>query len=148
MLPTLFNQLDLLKEKKFIHRQAQFDAINSLGYLIWGTEETQTEQKVINNILCGLMVDENSESVAIEPEKQLIIDQWLDAIINQLPGWKKLSRNDARQLFLQRPGELWLNEQEIKITVEHQPFDVLLTDWPWPLNIAKFPWLDRPLRID
>ncbi|WP_323839838.1 contractile injection system tape measure protein [Photorhabdus africana] len=148
MLPTLFNQLDLLKEKKFIHRQAQFDAINSLDYLIWGTEETQTERKVLNNVLCGIMADENSKSTSLEPEKQLIITQWLDVVINQLPGWKKLSRNDARQLFLQRPGELLINEQEIKITVEHQPFDVLLTDWPWPLNIAKFPWLDRPLRID
>ncbi|MCA6223151.1 contractile injection system tape measure protein, partial [Photorhabdus antumapuensis] len=103
MLPTLFNQLDLLKEKKFIHRQAQFDAINSLDYLIWGTEKVPSERKTLNNLLCGLMADENSESISIEPEKQLIIDQWLGAVINQLPGWKKLSCNDVRQLFLQRP---------------------------------------------
>ncbi|WP_338011053.1 contractile injection system tape measure protein [Photorhabdus temperata] len=72
-------------------------------------------------------------------KKKLIIEQWLDAIINQLPTWKKLGRNDVRQLFLQRPGELLIDNQEIKITVQHQPFDLLLTDWPWPLNIAKFP---------
>ncbi|MCW7760558.1 contractile injection system tape measure protein [Photorhabdus luminescens] len=148
MLPALFNQLGLLEEQKFTHRQAQFSAVNFLDYLIWETEETPTEQKVLNNVLCGLMADENSESISIEPEKQLIIDQWLSAVINQLPGWKKLSCNDVRQLFLQRPGELLINEQEINITVENQPFDVLLTDWPWPLNIAKFPWLDRPLRIN
>ncbi|KMW71348.1 hypothetical protein TI10_20975 [Photorhabdus luminescens subsp. luminescens] len=148
MLPILFNQLGLLEDQQFIHRQAQFSAINFLNYLIWGNEEIQTEQNILNNVLCGLMVDGMIELVPIEPEKQLIIDQWLDAIISQLPGWKKLSRNDVRLLFLQRPGELLINEQEIKITVEHQPFDILLSDWPWPLNIAKLPWLDHPLKID
>ncbi|MCW7549156.1 contractile injection system tape measure protein [Photorhabdus sp. APURE] len=148
MLPALFNQFSLLEEQKFIHRQAQFSAVNFLNYLIWGKEEIPRERKMLNNVLCGLMVDEMIQLLPLEPEKQLIIDQWLDAIINQLSGWKKLSRNDVRQLFLQRPGALLINEQEIKITVEHQPFDVLLDDWPWPLNIAKLPWLDHPLKID
>ncbi|MCC8459792.1 contractile injection system tape measure protein [Photorhabdus aegyptia] len=148
MLPSLFNQFGLLEEQKFIHRQAPFSAINFLNYLTWGNEEIQTELNILNNVLCGLMVNEPIELAPVEPEKRLIIDQWLDAIVSQLPGWKKLTRNDARQLFLQRPGELLISDQEINITVEHQPFDMLLTDWPWPLNIAKLPWLDHPLKID
>ncbi|WP_289993351.1 contractile injection system tape measure protein [Photorhabdus laumondii] len=148
MLPALFNQLGLLEGKKFIHRQAQYHAVNFLDYLIWGTDETPAERKKLNNILCGLMINENTESISVEPEKQLITTQWLDTIITQLPGWKKLSCNDVRQLFLQRPGELLVNEQEIKITIQPQPFDALLADWPWPLNIAKLPWLDRSLLID
>ncbi|ETS30590.1 hypothetical protein BB987_01950 [Photorhabdus temperata] len=148
MLPALFNQLGLLDAQKFIHRQAQFNAVGFLDYLIWGNEEVQTEQKILNNILCGLMADEFIELAPLEPEKQLIIEQWLDAVISQFPTWKKLSRNDARQLFLQRPGELLIDDQEIKIKVQHQPFDLLLTDWPWPLNIAKLPWLKSPLQID
>ncbi|RAX04352.1 MULTISPECIES: contractile injection system tape measure protein [unclassified Photorhabdus] len=148
MLPVLFNQLGLVEEKNFIHHQAQFRAVDSLDYLIWRSEETQVGRKILNNVLCGLMIDEETQSISIEPEKQLIIEQWLDAIIAQLPGWKKLSHNDVRQLFLQRPGELLIDEQEIKITIQHQPFDLLLTDWPWPLNIAKLPWLNLPLQID
>ncbi len=118
MLPALFNQLGLLEGKKFIHRQAQYHAVNFLDYLIWGTDETPAERKKLNNILCGLMINENTESISVEPEKQLITTQWLDTIITQLPGWKKLSCNDVRQLFLQRPGELLVNEQEIKITIQ------------------------------
>ncbi|NHB91840.1 contractile injection system tape measure protein [Photorhabdus cinerea] len=148
MLPTLFNQLGLFKKQKFIHRQAQFSAVDLLDYLIWGNEEAQTERKILNRVLCGLIADEDTESIPIEPEKQLVTEQWLDAVISQLPAWKKLSRNDTRQLFLQRPGELLTNEQEIKITVQPQPFDALLNNWPWPLNIAKLPWLDRPLLIN
>ncbi|PQQ23910.1 contractile injection system tape measure protein [Photorhabdus hindustanensis] len=148
MLPSLFNQFGLLEEQKFIHRQAPFSAVNFLNYLIWENGKIQTELNILNNVLCGLMVNEPIELALVEPEKQLIIDQWLDAIINQLPGWKRLTRNDARQLFLQRPGKLLISDQEINITVEPQPFDMLLTDWPWPLNIAKLPWLDRPLKID
>lgn len=148
MLPTLFNQLGLFEKQKFIHRQAQFRAVDLLDYLIWGNEEAQTERKILNCVLCGLIADENTESTPIEPEKQRITEQWLDTIISQLPAWKKLSRNDTRQLFLQRPGELLTNEQEIKITIQPQPFDALLNDWPWPLNIAKLPWLDRPLLIN
>ncbi|MCC8423047.1 MULTISPECIES: contractile injection system tape measure protein [Photorhabdus] len=148
ILPALFNRLGLLEAQKFIHRQAQFNAVGLLDYFIWGNEEVQTERKILNNVLCGLMAGEIMELAPLEPEKKLIIEQWLDAIISQLPMWKKLSRNDVRQLFLQRPGELLIDNQEIKITVQHQPFDLLLTDWPWPLNIAKFPWLNRPLQID
>ncbi|OCA54284.1 contractile injection system tape measure protein [Photorhabdus namnaonensis] len=148
ILPALFNQLGLFEEQKFIDRQAQFSAVDCLDYLIWGTKEEQSERKVLNNVLCGLIADEITESVPLEPEKQLIATQWLDEAINQLPAWKKLSRNDARQLFLQRPGELLINELEIKITVQHQPFDVLLADWPWPLNIARLPWMNRSLLVD
>nr|WP_231398215.1 contractile injection system tape measure protein [Photorhabdus temperata] len=148
ILPALFNRLGLLEAQKFIHRQAQFNAVCLLDYFIWGNEEVQTERKILNNVLCGLMAGEIIELAPLESEKKLIIEQWLDAIINQLPTWKKLGRNDVRQLFLQRPGELLIDNQEIKITVQHQPFDLLLTDWPWPLNIAKFPWLNRPLQID
>ncbi|MBS9440744.1 contractile injection system tape measure protein [Photorhabdus heterorhabditis] len=148
ILPVLFNQLGLLEKQKFIHRQAQFSAVALLDYLIWGTEKAPIERKGLNHILCGLMVDENIESTPIEPEKQLATEQWLDGVISQLPAWKKLSHNDVRQLFLQRPGELRIDEQEIKITVQPQPFDALLNDWPWPLNIAKLPWLDRPLLIN
>ncbi|NHB63206.1 contractile injection system tape measure protein [Photorhabdus sp. RW14-46] len=148
ILPALFNQLGLLEKQKFIHRQAQFSAVIFLDYLIWGTEKAPIEHKGLNPILCGLMADENIESVPIEPEKQLATEQWLDTVITQLPAWKKLSRNDARQLFLQRPGELRIDKQKINITIQHQPFDALLTDWPWPLNIAKLPWLDRPLLIN
>ncbi|WP_445497752.1 contractile injection system tape measure protein [Photorhabdus sp. SF281] len=148
MLPALFNRLGLLEAQKFIHRQAQFNAVGLLDYLSWGNEEAQTERKILNNVLCGLMAEEVIELAPVEPEKKLIIEQWLDAIISQLPTWKKLSRNDARQLFLQRPGELLIDDQEIKIKVQHQPFDLLLTNWPWPLNIAKFPWLNRSLQID
>ncbi|AKH64615.1 MULTISPECIES: contractile injection system tape measure protein [Photorhabdus] len=148
MLPALFNQLGLLEKQKFIHRQAQFNAVDLLDHLIWGTEGRPTERKLLNYILCGLIADNDIESIPIEPEKQLIADQWLDAVTVQLPGWKKLSRNDVRQLFLQRPGELLADEQEIKITIQQQPFDALLTEWPWPLNIARLPWLDRSLLID
>ncbi|WP_323837425.1 contractile injection system tape measure protein [Photorhabdus africana] len=148
MLPALFNQLGLLEKQKFIHRQTQLNAVDLLDHLIWGTEEKPAERKLLNYVLCGLIADKDIESIPIEPEKQLIADQWLDAVTGQLTGWKKLSRNDVRQLFLQRPGELLTDEQEIKITIQQQPFDALLIDWPWPLNIARLPWLDRPLRID
>ncbi|MEK9499090.1 contractile injection system tape measure protein [Photorhabdus sp. P32] len=148
MLPTLFNQLGLLEEKEFIHHQAQFRAVDFLDYLIWGNEEGQVERKTLNKVLCGLMIDEETQLIPVEVEEQRIIEQWLDAIIVQLPGWKKLSCNDVRQLFLQRPGELLIDEQEIKITLQHQPFDLLLADWPWPLNIVKLPWLNRPLQVD
>ncbi|NRN27578.1 contractile injection system tape measure protein [Photorhabdus heterorhabditis] len=148
MLPALFNHFGLLETQQFIHRQAQFNAVDLLDYLIWGDEEEQIERKTLNNVLCGLMVNEDNESIFLEPEKQLITEQWLDAVIAQLPGWKNLSRNDARQLFLQRPGKLLIGEQEIKIIIQRQTFDLLLNDWPWPLHIAKLPWLNQPLSID
>ncbi|PHM45268.1 hypothetical protein Xmau_00918 [Xenorhabdus mauleonii] len=148
MLPALFNQLGLLEKQNFIHLQAQLSAVTVLDYLIWGNENAQAERNMLNNVLCGLSIEEKTELLPLAPEKQFIIDHWFDAVIAQLPGWKKLSRNDVRHLFLQRKGKLLVNEQGINITIQKQPFDALLTDWLWPLNVAKFPWLNHPLVID
>ena len=59
-----------------------------------------------------------------------------------------MSLNAIRQLFLQRPGELFADLAPATLNIEPQPFDLLLTKWPWPLNLAYFPWFDAPLMIE
>ncbi len=71
ILPALFNRLGLLEAQKFIHRQAQFNAVRLLDYFIWGNEEVQTERKILNNVLCGLMAGEIIELAPLEPEKKV-----------------------------------------------------------------------------
>ncbi|PHM60371.1 contractile injection system tape measure protein [Xenorhabdus ishibashii] len=147
MISALFRQLNLFDGQNFIHLRAQFKAVYFLEYLIWETGEIKIEKNRLNNVLCGLPIEENVITTPIKREEKLIIEQWLNAIISQIPVWKKLTHNDIRQLFLQRPGELLINEREFNVTIQCQPFDILLTDWPWPLNIVKMPWLNHPLLI-
>ncbi|MDE9441802.1 hypothetical protein KKJ13_09285 [Xenorhabdus bovienii] len=146
ILPTLFKQFDFLDGDRFTHRHAQFRAVCFLNYLIWEDEEKRKD--ILSNTLCGLKVENDVVFSHLEVEEKQRIEQWLDVIIHQISAWRKLTKNDVRQLFLQRYGELLIDEEGIKVSIQHQPFDVLLIDWPWPLNIIKLPWLDHFLLVN
>ncbi|MDE9518062.1 hypothetical protein KKJ17_09995 [Xenorhabdus bovienii] len=146
MLPTLFKQFDLLDGGKFIHRHAQYRAVCFLNHLVW--DDKNKQGSVLSNILCGLKIEDYATLPYLESAEKQRIEQWIEVIIHQISAWKKLTKNDVRQLFLQRHGELLIDEKGIKVSIQYQPFDVLLIDWPWPLNIAKLPWLDHLLFIN
>lgn len=147
LLPTFFSALGLLDKNRFISLDAQREAVCLLDWLIWAEDEISVWRLTLNKVICGLPVNDNGLWRAPEPEQQTIISQWLEKIIMQLPAWKKMGVSDVRYLFLQRSGELSGLESGIKIHVKPEIYDALLTDWPWPMNMACFSWLNQPLTI-
>ncbi|MDC9591110.1 contractile injection system tape measure protein [Xenorhabdus sp. XENO-10] len=147
LLPTFFRAFDLLDKNQFISPEAQREAICLLDWLIWGEEEIPAWRLTLNKVICGLSINDNALWRAPEPAKQIAINQWLEKTIVQLPAWKKMGINDVRHLFLQRSGELSELNGITNIHIQPEVYDALISEWPWPMNIANFSWLKHPITI-
>ena len=144
-----FTTLGLMEEKKFVSDEARWQAVVAMDWLVWEQETPAVERLVVNQFLCGLPLSEPPAPLApLSLELQQRTLAWVEAISAQLAAFEKMSLNDIRQLFLQRPGELFADLTPAVLHIEPQPFDLLLTKWPWPLNLAYFPWFDAPLMIE
>ncbi|WP_368565966.1 contractile injection system tape measure protein [Pseudoxanthomonas sp. UTMC 1351] len=147
LLPGLFRQLGLLDEDRFIDRDVCRRAAHCMDHLAWADAKTDDDRLSLSKLLCGLPLLEPPLHCEPDDNSMGVIDNWLETVIGQLPAWSRLGNRAVRQMFLQRPG--WL-QSDLDATVLHvQPdmYDVLLSDWPWPINIAALPWLKEPLNI-
>jgi hypothetical protein len=68
------------------------------------------------------------------------IAQW-DAILNT-------SVEGLREGFLNRPGKLVTRENGPEFKIESHAIDVLLDRLPWNLQLIKFPWLEKLIRVE
>lgn len=144
-----FTALGLMEEKHFLSDEARWQAVVAIDWLVWQQETPDAPRLVVNQFLCGLPLSEPPSSLAALPEDlQQRTLAWAAAVSQQLSAFEKMSLTDIRQLFLQRPGELFTDQIPAVLNVQPEPFDVLLTKWPWPLNLAYFPWFDVPLIIE
>ncbi|MEQ1961637.1 contractile injection system tape measure protein [Xenorhabdus khoisanae] len=147
LLPTFFRIFDLLDKNRFISLEAQREAVCLLDWLIWAEEEIPAWRLTLNKVLCGLPIHDKALWRTPKPEQQIAINQWLEKIIEQLPAWKKMGVNDVRHLFLQRSGELSELNGITNIHIKPEVYDALISEWPWPMNIANFSWLQHPITI-
>ncbi|EDP57968.1 contractile injection system tape measure protein [Vibrio sp. AND4] len=145
-LPSLFRQLGLLKDKAFLNRETQLKAASCISWLC----EPQAEKRDYSPLpllMCGITEAVPPEPMALEEETLSFLDNWLKGLPEALQGkWQKLSPEDIQQWFLQRPGFLTTVQQPV-LTVTSDSFDVLLQDWPWPVNIIALPWLEQPIKV-
>lgn len=148
LLVDLLSRLDLWDKSRFVDLQSQINAACWLDALIWADDCAHEWRMPLTKWLCGLPLDCEIEWQAPDEETAGKLYGWLPMLSKQLPGWRTLSTHDIRTLFLQRPGELVKTEASLKLTVQREPFDILLNDWPWPLDQLMLPWLEKPLSID
>ncbi len=148
LLPSLLSQIGLVVDKRFIDQQAQINAVCWLDGLIWQDNLTAEWRTPMTKLLCGLPL-ETPLFPWSNPEADTVrqLDDWLAAILQQLPSLMRCSANDLRSFFLQRPGELSWQQSHWQLQVEGDVSDVLLREVPWPLNQLILPWLDTPIEI-
>ncbi|MGJ0579614.1 contractile injection system tape measure protein [Xenorhabdus bovienii] len=147
LLPTFFRSFDLLDQDRFTRLEAQREAVCLLDWLIWGEEEIPAWRLTLNKVICGLPINDNTLWRTPEPKQQIAINQWLEKIIVQLPVWKKMGVSDVRHLFLQRSGELSELNGVTNIHIKPEVYDALISEWPWPINMASFSWLKQPITM-
>ncbi|AQS36635.1 hypothetical protein Sps_01469 [Shewanella psychrophila] len=148
-LPSVFRQLQLTQDNKFLSRDMQLQAASCLT---WFTQSWQDDEQNINSplvlLLCGLTQEATSEPVVLNEATQAFLTSWLDNLPKALQGtWQKLSAGDIQQWFLQRPGWLSADDAEPVLHIAPASFDVLLNDWPWPVNMIALPWLEQPIKV-
>jgi len=147
LLSGLFEQLGLMEKSKFIHHQAQVDAVCWLDELIWADGKYAEWRMPLNKLLCGLPLDASLEWTQPDTHTIEVMQRWLSTLPQRLPAWKHFGISDIRQLYLQRPAWLVPNHEDFTLYIEPQVYDVLLTDWPWPTGMLMLPWLIKPLII-
>lgn len=171
LLPKLFDALGLLQEKTFQDEAAQVVAVCRLDQLIWGFPRSADDANLspendpqeaglalsqewrtpLNKILCGLPLDTLIDPwTAPTEEEQDVMHQWLANALKQIPALHRLTVNDMRELFLQRPGQLVKKEGRWTLQVDCEGADMLLkTEFGvvWPMSHLTLPWLDLPLEV-
>lgn len=149
LLPQWFTALGLVAEKQFINDEARWQAVAAIDWLVWEAEQPQAQRVVVNQFLCGLPLEE--PLIMPEPlsaQQQRITSEWASSVFSQIAAFEKMGLTDIRQLFLQRPGELFADVTPAVLHIQPEVFDILLTKWSWPLNLAFFPWFDAPLLLE
>ncbi|RUL78801.1 contractile injection system tape measure protein [Dyella choica] len=149
LLPDLFGQLGLLEQggQRFLHSQAQIEAICGLDDLVWAEDAYADSRMPLNKLLCGCTTDWPLDPPAPDARSRDIVSRWLATLPARLPAWKSLGVADIRRLFLQRPGWLAIEHGTGLLYVQPEPWDVLLSDWPWPTEMLALPWLRQPLAM-
>ncbi|MHA0273205.1 contractile injection system tape measure protein [Enterobacter ludwigii] len=150
LLPQLFSLLEFCQNGKFTSDGAREQAVLSLDWLVWAeAAPSPTAARLsVNRLLCGISADMPlPEPITLTVPQRQQIDDWLTAVIKQLPSGHKSGINDIRVLFLQRPGDINLDTLPPQVRVQPEPFDYLLADVPWPLTLASLPWLEQPLTL-
>ncbi|TDT51744.1 hypothetical protein DFO53_4252 [Enterobacter sp. AG5470] len=149
LLPQWFTALGLVAEKQFISDDARWQAVAAIDWLVWEAEQPQAQRVVVNQFLCGLPLEEPpAMPEPLSAQQQQITSEWAASVFSQIAAFEKMGLTDIRQLFLQRPGELFSDVTPAVLHIQPEVFDILLTKWSWPLNLAFFPWFDAPLLLE
>lgn len=149
LLPQWFTALGLVAEKQFISDDARWQAVAAIDWLVWEAEQPQAQRVVVNQFLCGLPLEEPpAMPEPLSAQQQQITSEWASSVFSQIAAFEKMGLTDIRQLFLQRPGELFADVTPAVLHIQPEVFDILLTKWSWPLNLAFFPWFDAPLLLE
>ncbi|WP_337041984.1 contractile injection system tape measure protein [Emticicia sp. 17c] len=150
-LRLLFENLGIVKNKKFISPEAQTKALLVLDFIVFGKHEVREHGLALNKILVGMEVEESIELTQQLTDNDIfIIEEFLQkAVIEQWKILKNSSVSWLRQVFLQRKGKLdrtndgWFLQVEPKGGV-----DTLLNSLPWHLKFVEFGWMPQKLIIE
>lgn len=145
-LPHLFQQLGLIKDEAFLNREAKLKAVSCIKWLC----QAQGEQGIyspLTLLMCGMTEEVPLELTTVDEATLAFLENWLEGLPQALQGkWQKLSPGDIQTWFLQRSGYLTTDESPV-LTIPSDAVDVLLHDWPWPINIITLPWLEHPIKV-
>lgn len=146
LLPGLFQQLGLMEHNQFISLEAQQQAAASLDWL--ALEDQLSLLPTISRWLCGLPTDNPKDNSSLDEVIQEQLKCWRFGLPSFLQGTlKRLSVTDIFQLFLLRPGWLSANIEQNTLYIKPEVYDVMLKDWPWPVDIIFLPWLKQTLSV-
>ena len=145
----LFDRLNLVKNKTFITREAQLDAVHYLQYLVTGLEQTETSLLLLNKVLCGLAIDTPiQDHISISEENKTLMNGLIESAIAHWNAIGQTTINGLRGNWLVREGMLIEQEDSWALTVEKRPYDILLMKSPFSFSIIKLPWMDKPLHVN
>jgi len=147
-LHSFFKTLGYINEKKFINAELHQKALHLIYFLATGDEHAMEHDLLISKILCAFPLDEPVDYIVqFANEEKTEAENLLMATVANWDILKSTSVEGLRESFLQRPGKLYVENNEPHLHIESNSIDVLLDHLPWNLSIIKLPWMENILRI-
>jgi hypothetical protein len=148
-IERLFTRVELLDERRFRDEPAQTQAIAMLAHLALGDPEAPEHRLAFAKLLCGRSPEQPCEldgplDVAVCDE----CDAMLTAVIDHAPILDAMPIPRFRASFLQRAGALGVRAGSWLLTVERQPYDLVLERFSWSWAWVKLPWMPDPLTVE
>ncbi len=146
-LAFLFEHSGLMKDGKFLDPESALRAIAMLHYASTGLEAFKEEDHVLNKVLCGVNVQENSIQAELTGTEKEMINSMLRAFAEHWSVIKNSTEDDVRGNWLIREGKLSETEECWELTVKRQPYDLLMDSLPFTLSPIKYPWMKKMIMI-
>ena len=121
-------------------------AVQSLHFLATGNEDVFEGNLIMEKFLCGvpLKMPVQRTSLLTEAIKNEANDL-LREVVRHWPALKNTSADGLRQIFIQRDGKLFQEDNRYKLIVERKAQDVLLESLSWNIAVIKLPWISKIL---
>lgn len=143
-----FQNLELVKENKFVSKDAASRAAYLLQYLATGLEEAREHAMPLNKLLCHIpRARPLGAPITLSEQERTLSDELLTVAISRWEALKNTSIAGFRNSFLIRKGKLEWTEETVTLTVEPASFDMLIDKIPWTISTVKLPWLENPLHV-
>lgn len=147
-LSTLFERLGLLTDDQFVDEEKQQQAALLLEYLVCGELPKEEYGLVLNKVLCGIPLEiPLRATLEISPDITALTEGLLQAVIAHWSVLQDTTVEAFRETFLQRTGHFGLTEKGWVLEVEHQSYDLLLSQLPWGISVVNLSWLEHPIEV-
>jgi len=121
-------------------------AVQSLHFLATGNENAFEGNLVFEKFLCGvpLKTSIQKQSLLTDLIKNEAIEL-LNEVVRHWAALKNTSADGLRQMFIQRDGKLFQEDDKYKLIVERKAQDLLLERLTWNIAVIKLPWISNIL---
>jgi hypothetical protein len=148
-IERLFTRVELLDERRFRDEAAQTTGIALLAHLALGDPAVPEHQLTLAKLLCGRALEHPCELDApLDPALCEESEHMLAAVIDHAPILDAMPIPRFRATFLQRSAALSVRSGSWLLTVERQPYDLILQRFSWSWAWVKFPWMPDPLTVE
>lgn len=145
-LERLFGLVGWTKDGNWLDFISLQKGVLSLHYLVYGDQEIDENQLVLNKILCGVELDEviNTQLELSIFEKEKCLDL-LQAVLEHWHIIKDSSKEALQETFLQRDGKLQIQNSGFELWIKDHGADILLQHLPWGIGMIKTRWMEHYL---
>ncbi len=148
-LSTIFKELSLIENSKFVNIHAQCKAVHLLHYVATQALNEHEHVMTLYKILCAIPFEETvSKDICLSQTEKDEAEKLLATIVKHWSALKGSSPEALRTGFFQRDGKLSRVDNGWKLVVERKTVDILLSKIPWGFSVIKLPWMKEFVYVE
>jgi len=148
-LTQFFKHMKFIGKEGFNDHSSLHRAVLLLQHIVTEQIEPAEYQLGLNRILCGMdLATVFEQDDPVSEAETLECQEFLEAVIAQVPVLKNMSVRGFRGTFLIRKGVLSIRDGLWLLRVERNDFDVVLDQFPWSVGWVKLPYMSQSMQVE